>query len=302
MQVLENFVKHYSRKSVNTLDSYTRTIKQYYSFVKKEKQWSDELHIITNTTWSEINLFVNYLIEKDLNPYSINQKLSALKTFFKFCRLQHLINSNPVEEVEKVGTECVEQNSDFLTPNEFKTLMRTIKTPTGGKQDCFSFTSQRDLFMVGLILTTGLRISEVLDLKINQINLDSKTIRVLGKGKKLRTVPVTQEVIMLMNKYLIERKKLKNIVDKEIMFLSRNGKKMSRQNTNVNIKKYCKRAGIEKDIHNHSLRHSSLTAMVESGMSLAKVQAMAGHSDSKTTARYTHTTTENIEEYLPQLF
>lgn len=302
MDILNSFLRHYSRKSQNTLTSYSTTVKQFYKFVEQENGWSDEEQIITNTTWSEINLFVNSLLEKNLSPHSINQKLSALKTYFNFCRLQHMITSNPVDEVEKVGTECVEQKSDYLTPGEFKTLMQVIGTPSGTKQDCFEFTSKRDLFLVGLMLTTGLRISEVLALKLNQIDTDNKRIKVLGKGKKLRTVPINNDVVVLMDNYLTERDNLKTIVDEDILFLSRNGKQMNRQNTNTNIKKYCKRAGIEKDIHNHSLRHSALTAMSENGMSVAKVQAIAGHSSPTTTSRYLHTSTEDLDEYLPNLW
>ena len=99
-----------------------------------------------------------------------------------------------------------------------------------------------------------------------------------------------------------KRDNLKTIVDEDVLFLSRNGKQMNRQNTNTNIKKYCKRAGIEKDIHNHSLRHSALTAMSENGMSVAKVQAIAGHSSPSTTSRYLHTSTEDLDEYLPNLW
>ena len=302
MDILNSFLRHYSRKSENTLTSYSITVKQFYKFVGQENGWTDEKQIITNTTWSEINLFVNSLIDRNMNPHSINQKLSALKTYFNFCRLQHMITSNPVDEVEKVGTECVEQKSDYLTPEEFRTLMQVIGTPSGTKQDCFEFTSKRDLFLVGLMLTTGLRISEVLALKLNQIDTDNKRIKVLGKGKKLRTVPITNDVVVLMDNYLTERDNLKTIVDEDILFLSRNGKQMNRQNTNTNIKKYCKRAGIEKDIHNHSLRHSALTAMSENGMSVAKVQAIAGHSSPSTTSRYLHTSTEDLDEYLPNLW
>lgn len=302
LKVLESFTKHYSRKSKHTLDSYVGTVRQYYTFVQQEQGWTTEEQIIKETTWSEINLFVNSLLDKGLSPITVNQRISGLKTYFKFLRLKHMITTNPVEEVELVGTGDVEQNTDFLTPDEFKKLMETIKTPTGGKQDCFELTSTRDVFMVGLMLTTGLRISEVLEMKVDQIDAENRRVKVLGKGKKLRTVPVTKEVLNLMTRYLEVRQNLKNIVDEDVLFLSKTGKKMSRQNTNTNIKKYCKRAGIDKDIHNHSLRHTALTTMSEMGMSITKVQAIAGHESVTTTNRYVHTKTEDVEEYMPKLF
>ena len=301
-QVLENFKKHYSRKSKNTLDSYVATVKKYYEFVESEMGWSSESDVITNSDWSSVNLFVNHMIDKELSPYTVNQRISALKTYFKFLRLQHLITVNPVEEVELVGTESVEQKTDYLTINEYKKLLEVITTPTGGKQDCFEFTSSRDVFMVGLMLTTGLRISEVLEMKVDQIDIENKRVKVLGKGKKLRSVPVTNEVLQLMTNYLQTRRQLKQIVDNDVLFLSKTGKKMSRQNTNSNIKKYCKRAGIEKDIHNHSLRHTALSTMAESGMSMVKVQAIAGHESVTTTNRYVHVTTDDVEEFMPKLF
>ncbi len=300
--VLENFKKHYARKSVNTLKSYESTVKQYYTYVQQEMGWSTELDVINNSDWSSVNLFVNSLIDKGLSPYSVNQKISGLKTYFKFLKLQHMVAVNPVDEVELVGTDSVEQKAEYLTINEYQTLMATITTPTGGKQDCFEFTSKRDVFMVGLMLTTGLRISEVLTLKIDQIDTKNGKVQVLGKGKKLRCVPVSNEVLELMSNYLEVRRQLKQIVDNDVLFLSKTGKQMSRQNTNSNIKKYCKRAGIEKDITNHSLRHSALSGMAELGMPVVKIQAMAGHESAITTGRYVHIELENVDEYIPKLF
>ena len=139
--VLNSFEKHYSRKSKHTLDSYVGTVKKYYEFVEGEMGWDTEQKIIESSDCSSVNLFVNSLIDKGLSPYTVNQRISGLKTYFKFLRLQHLITTNPVEEVELVGTESVEQNTDYLTIEEYKKLLETITTPTGGKQDCFEFTS-----------------------------------------------------------------------------------------------------------------------------------------------------------------
>ena len=287
----------------------------------------DEDSIIEHSDWSTLNLYVNHLLERKLNPYSINQKLSALKTYFNFLVLRRTIDENPMDYIERISTDSVEQNTDYLTEEEYKRLLTTIKTKLPNtKQDNFTLTSKRDVLLVGLMIQTGLRVSEILGLTVNQIDTENKKIKVLGKGKKLRTVVFTDDILTLLQDYTDVRNTL-DIKDTEILFLSRNGRKLSRQNVNVNLKKYCERAGIdkditfyaqwkeiekeettekeeviEKDIHPHCLRHTALTLMGESGLSVAKISAIAGHTDTKTTSRYLHVKTDDIEEYIPKLF
>ena len=132
------------------------------------------------------------------------------------------------------------------------------------------------------------------------------SIHIIGKGNKIRSIFMEQIIYEAIMDYLPEREKMLNGRENKYLFVSNKtantGKKMSRQNTNTNIKKYCKRAGIDKDIHNHSLRHTALTTMSEMGMSITKVQAIAGHESVTTTNRYVHTKTEDVEEYMPKLF
>lgn len=302
MKVLESFMIHYSRKSEHTLDSYERTIKNYYEFVSSVHKVDDEDSIIKHSDWSTLNLYVNHLTERNLNPYSINQKLSALKTYFNFLKLRRIVEENPLDFIERVSTDSVEQNTDYLTEEEYKRLLTTIGTKLPNvKQDNFVLTSKRDVLLVGLMIQTGLRVSEVLSLTVNQIDTENKRIKVLGKGKKLRTVSFTNDILTLLEDYIDVRNTL-DIKDTEILFLSRNGRKMNRQNVNTNLRKYCERAGIDKDIHPHCLRHTALSMMAESGLSVVKIQAVAGHTDSKTTARYTHVRTDDIDEYIPKLF
>lgn len=300
MKILESFLIHYSRKSENTLDSYSRTIKDYYLFITELYDVSEEKEIIEKSTWSELNLYVNHLTERGLSPYSINQKMSALKTYFNFLKLRRIVSENPMEFVERLSTDSVEQHTDYLTEEEYKKLLETIRTKDTRKQDNFDYISSRDLLLVGLMLQTGLRISEILSLKVNQIDVEHKRIKILGKGKKLRTVIFTNDILTLLEEYIKVRNTL-DIKDTDILFLSRNGKKMNRQNVGTNLKKYCERAGIEKNIHPHCLRHTALTTMAESGMSIAKVSAIAGHSSTQITSRYLHVSTEDVEEYIPKL-
>lgn len=300
MRYFENYKEHYINKSGTTMDNYEIAVKQYYDFMESKGARTEE-EVIQRSTWSEVTMFRNYLVQKGLNPYSINMRLSSLRSFFKFLVLSHIISENPAEKVESLGTEGVEQNRDFLTEQEYLTLIRTIKTRSGKKQDKFEFTSSRDAFMVGIMIVGGLRISEVLSLKVDQINSETKSVTVLGKGRKLRTVPLNTSVINLMNEYLAERDKVET--ESDLLFLNIKGKGLTRQGTNQNIKKYCERCGIEKDITNHSLRHSALTSMIERGVDVARVQVIAGHTDSKTTSRYYagHLSTDVDENMLPSL-
>ena len=301
MKLFNEYVKHYKYKSENTIESYEQAVKQYYEFMNVNG-YDTEDDIIKNSSWSNLIMFRNMLEEKQLNPYSINARLSGLKSFFNFLVYARIISENPMDTIEKISTASVEQKTDFLTHEEYMRLLNIIGTKLPNvKQDNFEYVSKRDLLMVGLVLQTGLRISEVLSLTVNQIDTENKRIRVLGKGKKLRDVVFTDDVLTLLQDYIDVRNTIK-IKDTDILFLSKNGKKMSRQNVNVNLKKYCERAGIEKNITPHSLRHTSITQMGESGMSVAKISAVAGHSSTTITSRYLHVNTQIEEEYIPKLF
>ena len=301
MKLFNEYVKHYKYKSENTIESYEQAVKQYYEFMNVNG-YNTEDDIISNSSWSNLIMFRNMLEEKQLNPYTINARLSGLKSFFNFLVYARIISENPMDTIEKVSTNSVEQNTDFLTHEEYMRLLNIIGTKLPNvKQDNFEYVSKRDLLMVGLVLQTGLRISEVLSLTVNQIDTENKRIKVLGKGKKLRDVVFTDDVLTLLQSYINVRNTL-DIKDTDILFLSKNGKKMSRQNVNVNLKKYCERAGIEKNITPHSLRHTSITQMGESGMSVAKISAVAGHSSTTITSRYLHVNTQIEEEYIPKLF
>ena len=301
MKLFNEYVKHYKYKSENTIESYEQAVKQYYEFMNVNG-YNTEDDIIKNSSWSNLIMFRNMLEEKQLNPYTINARLSGLKSFFNFLVYAKIISENPMDTIEKVSTNSVEQNTDFLTHEEYMRLLNIIGTKLPNvKQDNFEYVSKRDLLMVGLVLQTGLRISEVLSLTVKQIDTENRRIKVLGKGKKLRVVSFTDDVLTLLQDYTDVRNTIE-IKDTEILFLSRTGKKMSRQNVNVNLKKYCERAGIEKNITPHSLRHTSITQMGESGMSVAKISAVAGHSSTTMTPRYLHIKTEVEEEYIPKLF
>ena len=298
MNLFNEYKLHYITKSECTLETYEVAIKQFYEFMN-EQGFLTEDEIIKNADWSKAVMFRNTLVKKEYNPYSINNKISGLRSFFKFLLLTRRVAENPFDAVENVGTNGVEQKSSYLTEDEYKRLLKTIITPSGKKQDKFYFTSKRDVFMVAMMITGGFRISEILAMKVNQIDTEKKIVKVLGKGKKLRNIPLTGQVLDLMNEYLAVRNDV-NPVD-DTLFISLRGKPMTRQATNENIKKYTERAGIDKPITNHSLRHTALTTMAEKGMPVAKVSAIAGHTSITTTSRYVHASTEVDEDFLPNL-
>lgn len=301
MKLFNEYEEHYINKSDNTLGSYKDSVHSYYTFCEEQLGYQTEEEVISKTTWSEITRWRNSLVKSGLSPYSVNVRICGVRSFFKFLVLTHRVSSNPAEEVENVGTQAVEQHKDYLTEQEFKHLIEVIKTPSGKKQDKFSFTSARDAFMVALMVTGGFRISEILDMKLGQIDTEHKQVKVVGKGNKLRIVPVSSSVIKLMETYLAERASLSTECDS--LFVNLKGTGMTRQGTNKNLKKYCERAGINKDISNHSLRHSFATAMVDKGVPVAKLQVLMGHADSSVTSLYyaRHLDVSSMSDELPSI-
>ena len=175
----------------------------------------------------------------------------------------------------------------YLTKEEVDRLLDVI--PLTNKNHI------RNKAMVEIMYCSGLRVSELCSLKMKQVNVNERIITVLGKGKKERSIPIREESLKYLLLYINEvRNKLKLIVDKSYVFLNLKGKKISRQYFFIEIRKYAKMAGIEKEIHPHSLRHSFATHLLENGADLRVVQELLGHTNIETTQIYTHLTNEKI--------
>jgi site-specific recombinase XerD len=267
----------------NTARSYIVVIKQYSDWCEEQYGW-DMQDVVDNSNKRTAMLFLNYLASLELSPFTINQRHSGLLTFFKYlCELEYR-TTNPFENIRRQNTKMIEQKTSYITYEEFQDLIEAVNTKTRNSST-FEFTSARDTLLITTLFTVGLRISEALNMKFSDIDLETRTIKIVGKGSKFRRVPITDDMLRCLDRYKSIRSEY---TFTDYVFVSVNGKQLDPRDGNRNLQKYCKRANIDKDISNHSLRHSSATHYIRQGVDTARVATLLGHSSVAITGRYTH--------------
>ena len=281
---LSEFIMFYCKDSKETASNYRRVSKEFCEYTMGQRGWNmDEL--VANTNKRDILMYIQELERRGLSPHSINFYISAVSTFFKYLtEFDYRDKTNPCDTVQRVSTQGVEQKQEYLTEDEYTNLLQAIKVRTA-KARKFEFTSARDTLLVTLNLTVGLRCSEALNLTVEQF--DNDVISIIGKGGKLRKFKVTDEIRTRFNEYMEVRDQAFNdSEDNDLLFVSVTGKELHVKDINKNLKKYCERCGIDKDITSHCLRRSCATHYLQEGIPVAQVSRLLGHSNPQTTMRY----------------
>jgi len=267
--------------SRNTIQAYTGDLKKFSEYLKKKKK------DIKGIVREDVVSFLMYLKDKELSATTIARNLAALKTFSKFLVAERVLEENVAGMVETPKTW--KRIPDILSVEE---VDRLLTAPSGKK-----IAALRDKAILELMYASGLRVSEVKDLKKININLESNFVKCLGKGEKERIVPVGKTAKKALENYIVRaRDKFSKKTHDEHLFLSKLGKKLSRQSIWKMIKKYAKEAGIQKHITPHTLRHSFATHLLEGGAELIGVQEMLGHADISTTQIYTHINKDRLRK------
>lgn len=283
--LINEFKLHYADKSENTLKRYEKSVKEFYEFMATKRGCQTEEEIVNKTDWSCCQMFRNGLIAKNLNPKTVNNYLSGLRTYFNFLVLTRHIEKNPFTQVEQVSTKSVaEYDRPYIEGQDFDKLIQTIQTKVvGKKQDAFELTSTRDSLAVSILLTCGLRISELLNIKDGDIDENTGVLTVLGKGRKVRKVKIGTDNLTRLQEYLYVRKSYSKC---DYLFVNRYGNKITPQAMNKNLKKYLERAGLNTDVSPHGLRHSCASKYINEGVLPVNVQKLLGHSSLDTTMKY----------------
>ena len=269
--------------SKNTIESYSRDISSLTAFLGK-RGISDS----TAVSEHEIAAFFEYLRKKKLSPRSVARNIVSLKQFFRFLLTEKVITGDPMRNT--VSPKPAKTLPHTLSLSEVETLLRE---PEKGKSE----KALRDRAMLEVLYATGVRVSELVSLELNRVNLDHGYVITLGKGSKERIVPIGNAAIRKTRDYLSDaRPKLLRGRSSEYLFVtSRTASKMSRQRFWRIIKDYALAAGIHSHITPHVLRHSFATHLLERGADLRAIQAMLGHSDISTTQIYTYVEKERLK-------
>lgn len=268
--------------SANTIASYKSDILKLNEYLKTSGY--DEIDKINRKT---ILQYIWYLGNKGLASTSLARKMASLKSYFTFLAAEKYITKNPVVNLEMPKTAKL--LPQVLSTQEIEKLLI--------QPDLAVKAGLRDRAMLELLYATGLRVSELVSLRFEDVNIEMAYVRCIGKGSKERIVPIGKIAASFLVRYLNEsRGKFKAAVGNEYLFLNFHGEKMSRQGFWKIIKKYSKSAKLTKDITPHTLRHSFATHLIENGANLRSVQEMLGHSDVATTQIYTHITKNHLKE------
>ena len=268
--------------SRNTIEAYGHDLDRFLGYLK-----AMGIEDLPRVGKFDVRAFLLVLKKQDLSTRTVARNLAVLRTFFRFLIQEGILKANPVEELEspKMGRTLPE----ILTLREVERLLEQPKVATA--------LGVRDRAMLEMLYAAGMRVSELVDLPLNQVNLEGGYVLLYGKGSKERVVPIGQEALKWVTLYLkTVRGKLTREKESPFLFLNRSGKAMSRQRFWQSIKAYGLKAGIRKRITPHLLRHSFASHLLEGGADLRSVQMMLGHSDISTTQIYTHVTGERLKK------
>jgi len=260
--------------SDNTLSAYRNDLNQFALWLEQNQ--------VSNLLAVERAQLMAYLAlrsEQQRSPRSSARLLSSLRRFYRWCRREHLIGEDPTRllSAPKLGRTL----PDTLSEEEVE---RLLDAP-----DCKTSRGLRDRSMLELLYATGLRVSELVALQMHQVNLRQGVVRVTGKGQKERLVPMGEEAIDWLRRYLQEARPDLVVGDtSEILFLTNRKSGMTRQAFWHLIKRYARQVGIQTPLSPHTLRHAFATHLLNHGADLRAVQMLLGHSNISTTQIYTH--------------
>ena len=278
-----NYLIFERRMSKNTTSSYIRDLEGYKEFLENERKINSTLDI----SKKDIECYLEFLSNNNYTTTSLARKLTAIKNFHKYLFATGVVNVDESITIER--PKLRKSLPNVLTIDEVDNLLN-VKTITP-----FDY---RNKAMLELLYGTGLRISEMLDLKLTDVDFENCIVRCYGKGSKERIVPIGEYIIDSLNNYL-ENGRNKLINSKKIsdfLFLNSRGSRISRFSFFKILKRLLAEKGIKKDVSPHSLRHSFATHMLENGADLRSIQELLGHSDIATTRIYTHITNKKVQD------
>jgi integrase/recombinase XerD len=268
--------------SKNTVESYQRDISRFAGYLE-DKQIRD----LNSIDYRTVLDFLSYLRTRGLGARSLARTLVSVRQFFKFLLLEKIVSKDPVFLIRSPKVQ--KKIPEVLSIEEVDALLSVPDESTA--------EGIRDRAMLEVLYATGIRVSELVLLELNSINLELGYVVVYGKGGKERLVPIGEKAKEKLRQYLgASRPHLLKNKTSSYLFVSRRGKRLTRQGFWKILKGYVVKAGISKNISPHTLRHSFATHLLQCGADLRTIQLMLGHSDISTTQIYTHIERERLKE------
>jgi integrase/recombinase XerD len=283
-ELIDTFLNYLSVErglSNNTIISYREDLNTYLDFIEKSN-----IDVLSKISKDNITNFMFAQKDKGIGANSVARRLAAIRMFHRFLTRERILKSDPSTLIE--SPKLWKRVPETLSLNEVEALI--------AQPNVRNVQGIRDKAILETLYATGMRVSEAVNLRKDNVNLDIGFLRCIGKGSKERIIPVGKKAIASIQRYLdISRPKLLKNKESEFLFVSRFGKKISRQSFWKIIKKHAQAARIKKPIKPHILRHSFATHLLEHGADLRSVQEMLGHSNISTTQIYTHINKDRLK-------
>lgn len=273
----ENYLLLEKKYSQNTINSYKNDLLKFKDYFKNKK--------INKINTNDISNFLQK-ISLDHNDKSLSRIISTLKSFYKYLLIEGFVKQNPMDTIK--NPKMVKKLPKILTEEE---ITKLLDFPL---KDSYSY---RNKAMLELMYSSGLRVTELINLNLSDIDLEDDVVRIFGKGSKERIIPLGSYAVKYLKEYIIyHRQNLLKKKTNNYLFLSSRGDKMTRQAFFKIVKSIAKKQNIKTDFSPHTLRHSFATHLLKHGADLRSIQELLGHSDISSTQIYTHITNEKLKE------
>lgn len=280
MKYLNQFLEYLQvqkKYSDNTINSYSEDINELFQVLNTKK---------VELTKEEIDKYLKYLYDKKFNRNSIARKLSGVRSYYNYLLDQGIIEVNNFKNLS--NPKRIKTLPHYLKDEELKKMFAipNLKTPLG----------QRNRLIIEMLYATGVRVSELVNIKTNDIDKYKKSIRILGKGQKMRIVFYGSYCEKILELYLKDGREKINKYNNEYLFLNKNGNKLTTRMIRKIIDDIILKSGLGKNVYPHMLRHSFATEMLNNGADLITVKELLGHESINTTSIYTHVTNEQVRK------
>lgn len=280
MILYEEYLSKEKHASQNTISSYLRDVTQYANYLELQNC------SLRSATEDRVRLYMDWMQGRGKSAATITRSLASIKSFYNFLISRGILEENPAKGVAVAKVE--RKYPEILTSKEVELFL--------DQPQCTDAKGYRDHAMLELLYATGIRVSELISLDLEDINLPAAFIRCSSKGKE-RIIPLYQTAVKALQDYIkMVRPQLIADSNEKALFVNMNGDRMSRQGFWKIIKHYQEKAGIEKDITPHTLRHSFAAHLLENGADLRAIQEMLGHADISSTQIYTHVVKRQLKD------
>lgn len=281
IEIFEKYLREEKKSSANTLSSYLRDIRQFGAYL--------DLHTdtdIVSATEDELSEYINWLKGQGKSVATVSRCIASLKCLYSYLTIRQIIAENPATKL--VPDKGEHKLPQILTSQEVDLLLE--------QPECIDAKGYRDKAMLELLYATGIRVTELINLDITDINLAAGVIRCSTRDKE-RLIPMYAKAVKALSDYVtLVRPQMIALPDEPSLFVNVNGERMSRQGFWKIIKYYQKKANIEKDITPHTLRHSFAAHLLENGADIHAIQEMLGHADISSTQVYTQLVKKQLKD------